>query len=328
VDPKDVPQGCQTFDASSIQTRKSFWAKRISILPVSDVMNWIVGAWDLKSGVPRARPGVAPVPAVVRDGVNEAFAQRQCLLTAMTKGVKAQGGTVPAGNLLASGARSFQDQATIWENKWNFRGVRTFDRISKNAAAKSGGLLNEGDKWDTSNPLHQLMWGVIQPTNTNDPTVAKFLSAKAIALTTEEREKEILAASSAPGVSRHHTGTDFDIGQTGTGKDELDPNLWQPGQKYSDLGRWLFHNAATWGFMRPFETKGGYGTGYISEDWHWSYWPIAQALLEFARNNRGDMEKSLRAQWGASGTTAKPEFTFIWKAWFDFLNNVDETPRF
>jgi hypothetical protein len=321
VDPKNVSAGCKIFDASTIVDRKTFWQKQISTLPVLDVVNWIVGAWDLSGTLPLA------MPKVVREAVTEAFAQRQCLLTAMTKGVKAQGGTVPAGNLIASGARSFQGQATIWEDKWNFKGSREFDRISANAAAKSGGLLKAGDKWKTSDPIHKLMWGVVQPTNTKDPAVAKFLGAKATPLTAVEREMEILEASSAPGVSRHHAGTDFDIGQKGTKQDELDPKLWQPGEKYFDLGRWLFHNAATWGFMRPFETKGGYGKGYMSEDWHWSYWPIAQALLEFARRNRSDMESELQAHWGAAGK-AKPQFPFIWKAWFDFLNNVDEKPRF
>lgn len=107
--------------------------------------------------------------------------------------------------------------------------------------------------------------------------------------------------------------------------------LWKPGEKYFDLGRWLFHNAATWGFMRPFETKGGYGKGYMAEPWHWSYWPIAQALLEFARKNKKDIEDMLHAHWQdpASKTPkALPEFEFVWTAWQDFVTNVDETPRF
>jgi hypothetical protein len=78
--------------------------------------------------------------------------------------------------------------------------------------------------------------------------------------------------------------------------------------------------------MRPFESKGGYGTGYMAEEWHWSYWPIAQALLDFARRTKADMEEALEAHWG--GSTPSPQFQFIWNAWTKFLNEVDKTPRF
>jgi len=124
--------------------------------------------------------------------------------------------------------------------------------------------------------------------------------------------------------ARSHAGTDFDIGEVKL-KNQLESSLWQPGNKYADLGRWLFHNAATWGFMR-FETKGGYGKGYMPEEWHWSYWPVAQALLDFARQYQAAMEQALHEHWG--GTSPAAEFKFVWKAWRDFLNNVDETPRF
>jgi hypothetical protein len=323
VTDKDVPvKGCLHFDAASIGTRKGHWAARIATLPVLDVVNWIVGAWDLEKALP------ATMPNVVQDGVREAFAQRGCLLTAMDTGVKAQGGKMPAGDLKASGARSFQKQKIIWDNKWKFVPGLEFDRISAHAAAKSGGLLKADAKWKTSEPLHRLMWGVVPATDTKDKDVKTFIAAKASVLTTQEREQEILMASSAPGVSRHHAGTDFDIGQGG--ENELEPELWAPGEKYFDLGRWLFHNAATWGFMRPFESKGGYGKGYMAEPWHWSYWPIAQALLEFARKNQQDVEAMLHAHWQktGAGSGAQPQFDFIWGAWKNFLNNVDETPRF
>lgn len=329
VADKDVPAGCQHFEPGTIGARKSVWAGRIATLPVLDVVNWIVGAWSLDAAKlgPKAP---AAMPEVVNTGVSESFSQRKCLLTAMQAGVKAHGGKVPSGNLVASGSRSFTDQRNIWEDKWNFRGAkaRTFDRISDYAAAKSKGLLTAGQKWDTGNPIHKLMWGVVQPTNTGDANVANFLKVGAVALTPREREQEILMASSAPGVSRHHAGTDFDIAETGTGKDELEPELWKAGEKYHDAGLWLRHNAATWGFMRPFETKGGHGTGYMAEPWHWSYWPVAQALLEFARANQKDMENMLHEQWQDASKKALPQFEFIWGNWKSFIENVDESPQF
>lgn len=327
VDDKDVPPGCLHFEPATIGARKSYWTGRIASLPVLDVANWIVGAWSFDAAKLGARaPGI--MPEVVNAGVGESFSQRSCLLKAMQAGVKSHGGKVPSGDLMASGSRSFSDQKRIWEDKWSFAGTQTFDRISDNAATRSRGLLTAGEKWDPTDPIHKLMWGVVLPTNTKDPNVDKFLKAGATALTPQEREKEILMASSAPGVSRHHAGTDFDIGQKGTGKDELEPELWKAGEKYFDAGRWLLHNAAAWGFMRPFETKGGYGRGYMAEPWHWSYWPVAQALLEFARTNQKDVESILREHWQDASKKALPQFEFIWGNWKSFLENVDQTPRF
>jgi hypothetical protein len=324
VTDKDKPSAdCLIFDPSTIVTRRNEWAKKLSMLPVSDVLNWILGAWNFEAGTPKV------VPDMVTEGVEESRRQRSCLLAAMVKGVTAQKGSVPVtkiNELVDSGQRSFADQASIWNEKWKFTRKAPFDKISSQAASQSGGLLSAGGKWNTSSTTHKLMWGVLKASATSkDPEVEQFIKAGAVSLLPEEREKEILQASSAPGLSRHHAGTDFDIGDT-TKKDQLDSSLWQPGAKFADFGRWLYHNAATWGFMRPFETKGGYGKGYMAEEWHWSYWPIAQALLDFARQNQVELEAALHKQWG--GATAKTQFTFVWKAWRDFLNNVEETPRF
>jgi hypothetical protein len=328
VTDKDKPKaGCLIFDPTTIVTQRNSWANKLASIPVDDVLNWILGAWAFEGPGPKG----TNIPNVVQKGVDEAKLQRSCLLAAMVRGVQAQKGSVPVPvtkpeQLVDSGQRSFTVQQTIWKEKMDFTRAGGFDKISTFAAGKSGGLLTAGGKWLTSDPIHKMMWGVKTASATSkDPDEEKFIKAGAVPLTSEEREKEVLQASSAPGVSRHHTGTDFDIGDQ-TKSNQLQSALWQTGGAYADLGRWLFHNAATWGFMRPFETKGGYGKGYMPEEWHWSYWPIAQAILDFARQYKGEMETALRAQWG--GTSASPQFKFIWNSWKDFINNVDETPRF
>jgi hypothetical protein len=317
-----VPPECTMFpDLAALQTHKGEWDRKLGTLPVSDVLNWILGAWDFEKGTPKA------VPHVVSEGVSEAKQQRKCLLDMMVRGVTALKGNVPAaaGDLVYSGQRSFVEQQSIWNEKFSFTRGQPFDKISSFAATQSKGLLTAGNQWDPSKTTHKLMWGVLAASSASkDPEVKAFIAAGAAPLASKEREEEILQASSAPGVSRHHAATDFDIGDATTkSPDQLQSKLWQPGGKYFDLGRWLFHNAATWGFMRPFESKGGYGTGYMAEEWHWSYWPIAQALLDFARRTKADMEKALKDHW--SGST---HFQFISTAWTKFLNNVDETPRF
>lgn len=83
------------------------------------------------------------------------------------------------------------------------------------------------------------------------------------------RSLEILKYSSMPGTSRHHWGTDVDIG-------ELYNAYYQsgPGKILYD---WMSRNAARYGFCQPY-TAGRSG-GYAEEMWHWSYRPLSGTLL-------------------------------------------------
>ncbi|MDZ4724649.1 MAG: M15 family metallopeptidase [Leptospira sp.] len=82
----------------------------------------------------------------------------------------------------------------------------------------------------------------------------------------------ILEFSSAPGTSRHHWGTDFDL-------NALDNAYFQSNGKGKILYEWLKANAGQYGFCQPYNelAKRG-GKGYQEEKWHWSYAPISQAL--------------------------------------------------
>jgi D-alanyl-D-alanine carboxypeptidase-like protein len=51
-----------------------------------------------------------------------------------------------------------------------------------------------------------------------------YMPARARALDDNERQFEILQASSAPGISRHHWGTDFDLFDS-----DMNPELWTVG---------------------------------------------------------------------------------------------------
>lgn len=63
--------------------------------------------------------------------------------------------------------------------------------------------------------------------------------------------------------------------------------------------------------------------GYMEERWHWSYYPIAQALLEFARAHQGDIEANLTspANWGGAA-----RFNYILSHWLEFMFNVEQSP--
>jgi LAS superfamily LD-carboxypeptidase LdcB len=128
-------------------------------------------------------------------------------------------------------------------------------------------------------------------------------------LTPEEREREILQASAAPGLSRHHWGSDFDL---------LDPNLdpasWQRGSQLWLVYRWLRDQAIRYGFVDPFRVSTSPSTGYTQERWHWSYWPLSQVLLEFARANEVEVERGLDEVWGK-----RPQFSFVRRHWRGYL---------
>lgn len=103
-----------------------------------------------------------------------------------------------------SAHRPFKAQKGIWEKKFNFTRKTPFDRISDEARKICGALILPGETcWDPKNPRHRVAWNV-KPLGKKKPPA---MPAGARALTDDERQREILQASSAPGISRHHWGT-------------------------------------------------------------------------------------------------------------------------
>lgn len=87
----------------------------------------------------------------------------------------------------------------------------------------------------------------------------------------EKTAKTILAYSSMPGTSRHHWGTDVDITQVESHYFVHDP-------KGKVLYKWLKKNMSRYGFCQTYnEHRSG---GYNTEEWHWSYMPLAKRYLK------------------------------------------------
>ncbi len=86
-----------------------------------------------------------------------------------------------------------------------------------------------------------------------------------------EHALHILRYSSMPGTSRHHWGTDFDL-------NSLEPAYFQKGQGLKEY-QWLQKNAVRFGFYQPYNNDEN-RTGYQEEKWHWSFFPIANQLLQ------------------------------------------------
>jgi hypothetical protein len=277
-------KGCLTFkDQPALDRKADEWRTLLNRIPLLEMIHWVLGGPDF-------------TPA----GVKKEFGmQRKCLIKAMTSSIAARGASLPKGKIIASEERTFARQEKKWEQKFAFTGG-PFDRISDFARNKCTPLLGADVQWNPANKDHKTCWN---------------------RLGAEEKQKEILMASSAPGISRHHTGVDFDFGQADT---DLEPKEWTGGGRFGDAYSWLARNASAFGFIQPFDTKGGYGTGYMTERWHWSYYPVAQAAVEFVMDHEDDVEAKLQELWGDGKGSIKPQFTFIAKNWRNYLFNVEQ----
>lgn len=73
-----------------------------------------------------------------------------------------------------------------------------------------------------------------------------------------------------PGTSRHHWGTDIDI-------TSVSSDYFRNDKKGIILYQWLQDNLPKYGFCQPFNE--GRNGGYLPEEWHWSYKPIASQYI-------------------------------------------------
>jgi hypothetical protein len=302
----------QYQDQAELQAAKLAWAGRLHALEPGRVLRWLVGLDE---------PPAAAITEVV--------SQRDAMLDQLRADAGAGAGVnlpeSPPGPHYADPAwmappvRSYQQQLAIWNRKFAFTG-RPFDRVSEHARRVCGALLRPGDRqWRPELPAHRQCWGVAPwpPGAHGRP------------LTAEERQAEILMASAAPGLSRHHWGTDADLfsDETAPWSDPdhlLGVYLWLAGD-----GEGRRPHAATYGFIQPFTAdSGGYGPplsarrGHMPEPWHWSYFPIAQALLEFARAHEEAVQAELHRLWQGE------QFGHVRRHWRDYLFNVNATAWF
>lgn len=201
--------------------------------------------------------------------------------------------------------RDARAQGWIWRQKFLFKS-NSFNRISPTAAERCD--LTAGYTWKPALDLHRACW------------FGKLDEA--------EREREILGASSAPGISRHHWGTEFDLFS-------LNPHNFVGDARMADEYQWLRRNSSTWGFYQPYSARRDQKRpGYMEERWHWSYYPVAQALLEFGEENERKLTDAMEAQWKSLETRwnkrhrAKREFfRFVRANWRHYVFNVDRSLR-
>jgi len=87
-----------------------------------------------------------------------------------------------------------------------------------------------------------------------------------------ENAKHILRYSSMPGISRHHWGTDIDL-------NSLNSEYFKSGEG-AQVYQWLNDNADHFGFFQPYTSKDEGRTGFETEEWHWSFYPLSRGYLD------------------------------------------------
>lgn len=193
--------------------------------------------------------------------------------------------------------RDMGAQSFIWHRKFVFRG-RSFNLVSEEAGQLCG--IQPGQTWKPDHPTHVRCWQE--------------------RLTPVQREQEILIASAAPGVSRHHWGTDVDI----LG---LNPRLFVEGGPLYHDWRWLDRQALDYGFFQPYGGNPELRPAHFEERWHWSYFPIGQALWEFVYAHQEEYEAELFRRWDRYerrwGMGRGPFFDYMREHWRAYLFHID-----
>jgi hypothetical protein len=308
--PQTLAANCLIFNTQpDLDAEKARWEGIIGSMPVTNVINWIIGA---------SQPPTTPEN--VRTTTQR---QANCMIQAMQSATTSSGSRIGLGPGGAQGRgghihsqyRNAADQRNIWMAKFNFTRRRPFDRINDEARNVCGATLLPASeqRWNTSNARHRVCWGV-------DPaTAAIAFEPGKRALNDEEKQRQILEASSAPGISRHHWGTDVDLFDP-----DMNPDRWEAGEPFADAYSWMMRNASAYGFVQSYNLTSTFmRLGYMEERWHWSYYPISQALLEFARNHQLAIQRELTGSWGSN-----PAFSYISSHWREFMFNVNQTPVF
>lgn len=109
----------------------------------------------------------------------------------------------------------------------------------------------------------------------------KFKSFSSHGYSEKQVIKKIIEYSTIPGTSRHHWGTDLDIVDLKVSMPS-DPFLerhYLSDGVYSKLYKWMMIHANSFGFYQTY-TNDVNRKGFNFEPWHWSYKPLATAMLK------------------------------------------------
>ncbi len=299
------------IERASVERRTAIWRAAIDEIASADrdyLLAWLVGAAEPPEGAMReaSRQRDCMIDRITHDaGEREQTLaidwQRERARPEQMPSLRRKFETDPrfarklVDLLTESTYRSAHTQSWIWKRKFVFSG-RNFNFVSAGAARACG--LTQYESWKPDDSRHRSCWRDV--------------------LTPAEREREILQASAAPGISRHHWGSDFDFFG-------LNPASFLDGARLGDEYEWMTANALEFGFFQPYQQH-RQPHRYMEERWHWSYHPVAGALLGWAADHEDEVEAALEAQWADFerrwGAGETPFFSHVRSHWRSFMFGI------
>lgn len=214
----------------------------------------------------------------------------------------ATGTGTPRDAVIVSRVRAASTQRLIWDRKYEFLrtgsgGAGTFGIITDEVRAAYPEELGTEPQWDPDTESHRSVWA---------------------GLTSGERQIEILRTSTAPGVSRHHLGSDVDFFNT-------TPQDWTDDGPEAARYAWLRANAARHGFLQTYTRESAASRPAISEErWHWSYAPVTDAVLDHISENEPAISDALDTLWAYDPA----RFTHIRANWRGYMFHVNRKAHF
>ncbi|MDH4199912.1 MAG: M15 family metallopeptidase [Spirochaetia bacterium] len=133
------------------------------------------------------------------------------------------------------------------------------------------------------------------------------------------RALKILEYSSMPGTSRHHWGTDIDIGFDLKNSGNMLNNEVYASGKGKEFYSWMLQYASDYGFCQPYKNtpkvrNPGLKHGYQQEKWHWSYQPLSSKYLKIFLKHSENYIPS-----GFDGSSVAKSM------YLDYVQNIDKS---
>lgn len=310
--------GCLQFvDRKAVEYRKERWLRAIQQMykhQPTAVLEWLIGASEPPEFVAQEarrqkdclieamfREAAKPDSPLIVDWWDRTSKKSEMSEVVRSFDRKSRYSKRIVERITRSSHRDAKTQSWIWKRKFIFRS-NSFNRVSPRAAKRCS--LRAGRTWNPAMRSHENCW-------------RNKLSGP-------EREREILGASAAPGISRHHWGTEFDLFS-------LNPRNFKEGARLADEFEWLSKKGHQFGYFQPYRAN-THDHGYMEERWHWSYYPIGQALLEFALSHEAPIQDALQAQWASFETKwnrnhsrERPFFDYVRAHWRDYMFRVNDS---
>lgn len=166
------------------------------------------------------------------------------------------------------------------------------------------------------------------------------------------KEWDALKEKAAPGTSRHHYGCEFDLWT-------IDNSLFRQRDKEEALGyEFLSRYGLLFGWYQPYtesriRRERSWPTyravegvlevveaedvvegvkGYLEECWHWSYWPVGEALRQWVEENQAEVNAELNRSWDyclADWTWGRKHhgYKISRQSWPDYCFNIATGPE-